>query len=263
MKCAVSDFDRTLSVDGVVSRENREMVRKWQEAGNWFVIATGRNESSLRQRMGEHPELGEICPDILVLNNGALILDRMGKEIFSRELDRETAAGVLAYFDRADDAGSGITLRGRKLNVVRSRGMATTQRPCDGEVLLAEAVNMTGILQVHHRRPDSPETVEKMCRELNALFPRARAYFNVWNADVVAEGVGKAQAVRFLAERFGPFEEILTVGDSANDAEMIREFKGAAVFQAVPEVREAAKELVPSVADYLSRHLQTITDIFL
>lgn len=256
MKCAVSDFDRTFSMDGAVSRENREAVRRWQQAGHWFVIATGRNEASLRKKLAEDPELGEVRPDVLILNNGALILDREGRELFCRELDRETAAGVLAYFDGQDEAGSGITLRYRKLNVVRELGMATTQRPCDGEILLREAEKMEGILQVHHRRPDSTEEITRMCREINSLFPHASAYSNVRNADVVAKGVGKAQAVRFLQERFGPFEEILTIGDSANDTDMIREFQGAAVPAAVPEVRAAAAEQFPTVAAYLNSRLE-------
>ena len=258
MKCAVSDFDRTFSMNGAVSRENREAVRRWQQAGHWFVIATGRNEAPLRAKLAEHPELGEVRPDVLILNNGALILDGKGRELFSREMDPETAAGVLAYFDRQDEAGSGITLRYRKLNVVREPEMATTQRPCDGEILLREAEKMTGILQVHHRRPDSPEEISRMCREINALFPCASAYSNVRNADVVAKGVGKAQAVHFLAERFGPFEEILTIGDSANDTDMIRKFGGAAVPLAVPETKTAAAEHFPTVAAYLISRMKTL-----
>ena len=68
--------------------------------------------------------------------------------------------------------------------------------------------------------------------------------------------MGKAQAVRFLQERFGPFEEILTIGDSANDTDMIREFQGAAVPAAVPEVRAAAAEQFPTVAAYLNSRLE-------
>lgn len=64
MKCAVSDFDRTFSMDGAVSRENREAVRRWQQAGHWFVIATGRNEASLRKKLAEDPELGAVRPDV-------------------------------------------------------------------------------------------------------------------------------------------------------------------------------------------------------
>lgn len=70
MKCAVSDFDRTFSMDGAVSRENREAVRRRQQAGHWFVIATGRNEASLRKKLAEDPELGAVRLDVPGVSGG-------------------------------------------------------------------------------------------------------------------------------------------------------------------------------------------------
>lgn len=254
MKCAVSDFDRTLYVDGKISVRNREAVTKWQKAGNWFVIATGRNQSSLEEKLKE-PGAGGIRPDILILNNGALILDGSGRELYRKNLDAQTALSVLRYFDRQDDAGSGISLKDRKINVVREAGMRTTQKTCDGEITLKEAEELTDILQVHHRRPDSPKEIDRMCKEINRMFPSAAAYSNVWNADVVAEGVGKAEAVRILEKKAGPFEEILVIGDSANDLEMIRKYRGASVPGAVAEVSEASAEEAEDVAAYLEAHM--------
>ena len=87
MKCAVSDFDRTFYVDSRVSPRNLEAVRAWQAAGNWFVIATGRNEASLRQLLDEYG----VKPDALILNNGAVILDREWRELFCKPIVKETA----------------------------------------------------------------------------------------------------------------------------------------------------------------------------
>ena len=87
MKCAVSDFDRTFYVDSRVSPRNLEAVRAWQAAGNWFVIATGRNEASLRQLLDEYG----VKPDALILNNGAVILDREGRELFFKPIEKRTA----------------------------------------------------------------------------------------------------------------------------------------------------------------------------
>ncbi len=91
MKCAVSDFDRTLYVDGSVSAENLKAVSEWQAAGNRFILATGRNESSLRGLL----ETYSLKPDALILNNGTLILDGTGKELFCRTIDDQTAREVL------------------------------------------------------------------------------------------------------------------------------------------------------------------------
>ena len=254
MKCAVSDFDRTLYVDGTISREDQEAVERWQQAGHWFVLATGRNESSLRERLEELGD-GAICPDILILNNGALILDKAGKELYQKTLDHHTAMAVLEYFDQADEAGSGVSLRDKKLNVVREAGMKTTQKVCDGEITLREAKYLEDILQIHHRRPDNPAIIDRMCEEINEKFPDAAAYSNVWNGDVVAKGVGKAEAIHLLEKMKGPFEEILVIGDSANDLEMIRQYAGAAVSVAVREVLEVSTEIVNNVAEYLEAHL--------
>ena len=51
MKCAVSDFDRTLYVEGRVSERNIRAVRQWQRDGNLFFIATGRNRASIEEQL--------------------------------------------------------------------------------------------------------------------------------------------------------------------------------------------------------------------
>ena len=70
MKCAVSDFDRTLYVNGAVSERNIEAVKQWQRKGNLFFIATGRNLASIKEQLG----FFDLEPDGLILNNGAAII---------------------------------------------------------------------------------------------------------------------------------------------------------------------------------------------
>ena len=48
MKCAVSDFDRTLYVDRQISKEDKEAIIRWQKEGNLFVIASGRNYGTIK-----------------------------------------------------------------------------------------------------------------------------------------------------------------------------------------------------------------------
>jgi HAD superfamily hydrolase (TIGR01484 family) len=93
-----------------------------------------------------------------------------------------------------------------------------------------------------------------------ALVEEARAHF-AGRADVtvshprflefVAPGVSKGRAVSWLAHEAGiPLGQVLTIGDSLNDAEMISDAgHGAAMPTAVVEVRRVARYLAPSVAD--------------
>ena len=48
MKCAVSDFDRTLYVERMIGEEDKNAVLNWQKSGNLFVIATGRNLGTIK-----------------------------------------------------------------------------------------------------------------------------------------------------------------------------------------------------------------------
>ena len=94
--------------------------------------------------------------------------------------------------------------------------------------------------------------IKELCARLNAMFPLISAYANVWNGDIVAKGVNKSAAVDWIVRLWGGFDEIRVIGDSANDLQMIKDYGGAAMQQADPEVRAAAAMVVRAVADYLT-----------
>lgn len=246
MKCAVSDFDRTLYVDSTISQRNLEAVKAWQEAGNWFVIATGRNGVSLRELLEEY----RVKPDALILNNGALILDRDWRELFCRFIGKDEAVKVLMYLYEQNDDGCGISLRHRKVNVLSGAG-TTTQKPCGGNLTMEEIDSLEEILQIHHRRLDEAYTAN-LCRDLNMRFPAISAYANICNTDIVARGVDKSAAIAWLEKYQGGFDEILVIGDSANDVGMIREYGGATLKSAAASVQAVAGRVVEDVAEYLS-----------
>ncbi len=245
--CAVSDFDRTLYVKEEISPENIRAVRRWQEEGNWFVIATGRNETSLREKLG----LYDLRPDAYILNNGARILLGNGREIYCRTIEDETALSVINYLYANDQDGIGVSLRDRKINILSKKG-TTTQKSCDEVMTIEEAQKLTAVVQLHTRRPDDVEWIARLCRELNEGFPGVTAYANVWNADIMAHGVDKAGGIAYLLEYAGGFDRVLTVGDSENDVRMIGEYGGAAMSWACENARRAASRTVESVAEYLS-----------
>ena len=93
MKCAVSDFDRTLYVERMIGEEDKNAVLNWQKSGNLFVIATGRNLGTIKPIFESYG----FSPDFWILNNGAMIADRDGKTLFTKLIPRETALAVLRY----------------------------------------------------------------------------------------------------------------------------------------------------------------------
>ena len=67
MKCAVSDFDRTLYVERMIGEEDKNAVLNWQKSGNLFVIATGRNLGTIKPIFESYG----FSPDFWILNNTA------------------------------------------------------------------------------------------------------------------------------------------------------------------------------------------------
>lgn len=246
MKCAVSDFDRTLYVDQKVSDTDLAAIGAWQQAGNWFVIATGRNESSVREKAEDYG----LCPDAWIFNNGAVVKDKQGNMLVHHRLDDGTLWEILRFLDRQSPTGNGVSTAREKVNITSSTGIQT-QKTCDREIPFSQLETIHDAVQIHHRNPENPAWIRGLCDTLNRQYPQISAYANVWNADIVPRGVDKSSAVRWIASHMAAFDQILVIGDSANDIGMIRSFGGAAPAHAEPEVKAAAARIVSGVAELL------------
>ena len=73
MKYLACDLDGTLLRENqTISRENLEAIVNFKEAGNKFVISTGRNVDSIYDLFNDYPEIEY---DYIVACNGAVVLD--------------------------------------------------------------------------------------------------------------------------------------------------------------------------------------------
>ena len=202
MKCAVSDFDRTLYVERMISDEDKNAVINWQKSGNLFVIATGRNLGTIKPIFDFYGFL----PDFWILNNGAIIADRDGKTLFIKLIPRETALAVLRYLQAVNNDGSGVSLIDRKVCLLSEKGIST-QKACDGGTIPADQLeSLDNIVQIH-RRNLNLKHIKALC-----------------HGDIVAKGVDKAVAVKWLEEHFPQIKQIRCIGDSVNDLGMIRDY---------------------------------------
>ena len=246
MKCAVSDFDRTLYVEQMIGEEDKNAVLNWQKSGNLFVIATGRNLGTIKPIFESYG----FSPDFWILNNGAMIADRDGKTLFTKLIPRETALAVLRYLQSINDDGSGVSLTDRKVCLLSEKG-TSTQKACDGGTITADQLeSLDNIVQIHRRNLDLKH-IKELCKDIEERFPEVSAYANLWNGDIVARGVDKAVAVKWLKEHFPQIEKIRCIGDSVNDLGMVRAYQGAVPDVADPEIKKEATQIVKSVAEFL------------
>lgn len=74
-----------------VMAEDSEAIRKWQAAGNLFVIVTGRAKESLDKYLDKDG----IQPDYYVTNNGSVIYDAQGNLLKADYLEHMTAIDAI------------------------------------------------------------------------------------------------------------------------------------------------------------------------
>lgn len=86
-KILISDFDYTLYDHDNPSNtaENLLAVTRWRRAGNLFIVATGRNLTSLRLTFPNYRDY----VDYLVLNDGATVIRAMDGEVLHRDIIKE------------------------------------------------------------------------------------------------------------------------------------------------------------------------------
>lgn len=226
------DIDGTLlRSDKTLSSRTRDALERARSDGVRLVLVTGRRYPSAR-RVAD--ELGAGLP--LVLHNGALVVE--DEEVLRcRPLPRSAArsAILLGRGARAEPVlhcgarGEGRLLVERAAHP--SRMLTYYLERSRGDVLVVDDLLDAAAAE------DPIQVMFSGARgEMDSLFPLlaeglagvARIERTVYAAtgvvllDVLARGVGKAEALAFLQERWGiEPAETLAIGDNWNDREMV------------------------------------------
>ena len=242
MKLFVTDFDRTLYVKRKVSDENVEAIRKWQEEGNLFVIATGRDVRSLIERI----EVYDIKPDYFICNNGAVVFDENLVEIYSKFIKKEDLLVVSDYILNNYEGGISLSEEESKI-AIRPIFGDNNENDYKNLIDLEEVPRVNKVYQIHKRFRD--ENMTKVLEEdLNLRFKgKITAYANSHNVDIVAYGVNKCSSIKFLEERLGNVDKVITMGDSYNDLKMILDYDGYIIGSAKEEILKQAPNVIDSV----------------
>ena len=72
MKLLATDYDGTLKYASHIMPEDLEAIQDWKQAGNMFVIVTGRSMESIEQQVKEN----DLPVDYYVTNNGGMVFDK-------------------------------------------------------------------------------------------------------------------------------------------------------------------------------------------
>ena len=220
MKLLFSDFDRTLYVNRDITQENLDAVNKWQSEGNLFIITTGRHKRSIIEQMKNF----NLKPDYYICNNGAVILDKEKNTIFSKCISNQKIEEIVKYICENYENSFEIIEKERVIKIMNDAGI------------------------------DNHNPTE-LVSDLNTRFRSSlAAYANVLNVDIVANGVNKSTGIDFVCKELNDIDDILVIGDSYNDIEMVQKYNGFTVEHGNEDIKKIAREIFPDVASLLKKY---------
>jgi len=250
-KILFSDFDGTLFINGKVSEADRDAIRRWRAAGNLFVMASGRNFSSLKEPMARE----NVDWDFLLCLNGAEAFDADGERLFEVPIDIRLLP-ELYHTIVLDDGWVNVCYgdRGERVCTPNSSYYNADQ----GHFLEDRLSAFTRFTQICTASYGIEGAFEIKNRVLEKFNEYVSAEVNGSCVDINAKGVNKASGIARLIEIMGiPEEDVYAVGDNFNDLSMLTAYRGYAMENGPVEVQRrtgaTTKSIAALIEDILSK----------
>lgn len=249
MKIIGSDFDGTLNFGGIDDKK-RQAISRWRSAGNLFVLVSGRHSANVRDL---HIQQDFPC-DYFIGSNGAVIRNDNNEVVHADCCDLRYLKPLIRYMLELDCPAALVHAEQDWFFTYRSMEAADREPACTLETMPP----VTSYTQVTTWMPTEEEAV--------AVAQKIRQRFGQWfnplqngtSVDIVRADVNKAKGLLRLMELVGAnHEDMITVGDNINDADMIREFRSYAMENGVQAIKDLADFVTPGVAELIQRELES------
>lgn len=247
MKIIGSDYDGTLNHNGIDDAK-RQAIRRWREAGNLFVLVSGRHAFNVRQL---HLDQNFPC-DFFVGSNGAVILDAQGNTVHADTCEREYLLPLVRFL--LELGCPAALVHGEDFWFYNYLYPETADREpaCTPDTMPP----IRYYTQVTTWLPTETEAVEIARRVRERFGEHFNPLQNGTSVDIVRADVNKAKGLSHLLELVGAdHSDMITVGDNINDSDMIREFRSYAMENGVSAIKELADFVTPGVAELIAREL--------
>ena len=199
MKILISDFDGTFLSKNF--DENIKFVQDFVREGNIFIIATGRNITSLKKVISTY----DIPISYIIYNDGGIILDSNNREIYRYDLDKSFCKKIFNELEKSNIFenvfyDNGYTYQ-TKITKYNNRIIGKIKNRCEAKDFL--------------------DNLQKKYHD------NIYAYLsNNW-INITSGNNNKAKAIEFLVRINGWLkEEIYTVGNDINDLSMLMAYQG-------------------------------------
>jgi len=246
MKIIATDYDGTLNMNGI-NAGKREAISRWRKAGNLFGVISGRSWQSTLEQL----EKDNIERDFVVGNNGASVCDKDGRIISEITASSMVLKEFLEFvFQNGCDFGrvhcSNICFVVNVPNREIKKGEYTLD-----DYPETEDFNQVSI---QFETPEASEEFAEIIKERfkGVLYPLQNRRW----IDVVPIGVSKSQGIYKLIEIFTVEKQnVITVGDSENDIDMLLEFNSYAMENGVEIVKKTAGRTVEDITEIIDNEI--------
>lgn len=249
-KIIFSDIDRTLTSSNVVSLKNKDMIKKYIDLGNFFVLVSGRvipYATSISKQIG--------ASSYVICTNGAVVYDYNSKKIIYGEIISFDIVNKL--YNLANEYDARIIFGG--INTTYVNKLKYPENETLINYVTHEIYDNNPITQITISHPNR-EVTKKIINNVEKLpeikiLNRHRSLYdktfkdngNIW-IDIASENVDKGKAIIKLLEYLNiNLEDSVRIGDDLNDLSMFLD-KGLniAVENAIPDLKEKADYITKS-----------------
>ncbi|MBQ8474543.1 MAG: HAD family phosphatase [Clostridia bacterium] len=240
-----SDYDCTLRRwPDDVTEEDRAAIRRFREAGNHFIIVTGRMYFSAIGEL-ENSKFNDM--DLLLSMSGALMTDKDGEVIHEDKGDGAVIGGVLKVIRELSGRLAVVNVGKTSYSVKDYEFSYTDPKVTDEEAAkLPYFTNMCTCFNGEKEAAEAGRIIsEKYGYAVNPLC-------NGCSVDLPPATTNKGIAVQRAAELLGvKNENIYAVGDNYNDIDMVKRYHGRAMKGSPDALVNAAEKTVSTIAEII------------
>ncbi len=221
MKILVSDFDNTFFSKDYL--KNIELVNKFVDAGNVFIIATGRSINNLNYDIQNY----HIKYSYLICSDGASIYDNRHNNLYTCNIPENIVNPICDMLDADDNV---------ELTLVENDNFVSKTIANSIAAKFFDRSSCNGLIS-----------------KLETTFKDIYAYLSENYINVRNRQVSKDKAIQFLIKMNNyNILDVYTVGDSINDIEMCKKFTSFTFDYACEEIKKISNIIVHDFEDVIN-----------
>lgn len=226
-KILFSDYDQTFYLNDEDMEINKKAVARFRKEGNIFVIATGRSYFDFHNKV----DMYNFEYDYVIINHGATILDKNDNVIANFSINNEIINNI------KKDLQLNKSIKSFCCSKLESR-------------VDFEHNDLTKI-NVKYNSKEEAMHINKIINNKYADY--VNSYYVTENSvEIISNKTNKSNAINLLLNRLNVLKDnVFTIGDGYSDIEMIKDFNGYAMINAVDELKELAIKEYKSVSNLI------------